>query len=101
MRTCLCLLPILLLALGAGGCAGEADSPSQDDDDVAVGTESDLMTSKLAKEYGGAHLLVELTKTGGKLDFDCASGTLSAPNPSLPKPTRKDFLRCPPGRRSD
>ena len=37
------------------------------------------MTSKLAKKYGGPHLELGLTATGGSLDFDCASGSFSAP----------------------
>jgi hypothetical protein len=58
-----------------------------------------------ANAWGGDHVRMELTKTGAKLDFDCASGTIDQPLtipedgkfqahgtfiPERPGPVRKD-----------
>ena len=74
-------LPLLLLsALVAGGCATDVEAQAQDDqEDVEVGVESEVVTSKLAKKYAGEHLDLALTAAGGRLDFDCGTGSLSAP----------------------
>jgi hypothetical protein len=66
----------LVLLSALVGCAAETAPPPEDEE---MGTESPEMIARLAKKFGGEHSELALTATGGNLDLDCASGSLSAP----------------------
>lgn len=58
----------MLLAFGLNSAASLRPSPitNQEFDDDAI-------------VWGGEHVQLELTKAGGKLQFDCATGTIARP----------------------
>jgi hypothetical protein len=77
------LFPLALVSALAVGCAGEtnADADANDGADADGETDStaDELRARLARKYGGTHLELNLTATGGSLSFDCATGSLAAP----------------------
>lgn len=59
---------LIVIGFGSNGAASPGPSPSTNqeaDNDAVV--------------WGGDHIELHLTKTGGTVNFDCASGTLAKP----------------------
>ncbi len=70
MRSCISYLGIALLFVAAGlNCAA---SPAP-----LTGTNQEADAGAIV--WGGEHVQLELTKAGGKLEFDCATGTITKP----------------------
>ncbi len=59
---------LIVLGLGSNSAAGTGSAPNANqvaDDDAIV--------------WGGDHIQLKLTKAGGTVEFDCATGTLTKP----------------------
>lgn len=64
----LILPPLLLLVLACSGCT----IPKAD---LHAATHA----TALSGDWGGAHVSLSLTASGGQIEYDCAHGTLEAP----------------------
>ena len=73
LRFLAAISPILLLVLACGGCAMPiADSHAAAADARASGR-------ALSGDWGGQHIALSLSASGGKIEYDCGQGSLDAP----------------------
>jgi hypothetical protein len=73
LRFLAAISPILLLVLACGGCAMPlATSDAATHHATASGT-------ALSGDWGGQHIALSLSSSGGQIEYDCGQGSLDAP----------------------